>query len=322
MQGAAPGEALQKAYAQQSQNRLRQVQAATLENEMQRRQMMQNIPQEAFASLDPQKILQAVGPVNPELAYKMATMAVQNRNAMNRQRMLQNMMGGMGVPSASKGAAMQDPNRIAQMAMATGDTQMMQYAQFLQGQQKRESDIEKKERELKVSGLEIQEGVTPVSKDVEKVKAAKLSHGKLQDLVDDLKTLTDKTSGVPILGMKLAKDIDNTMAQIQLEAKNLYELGALQAPDIELINRMLVDPSSLSAKVMTTGEIKDSLDTFKNRLSDAYGAALSVRGYRDPKLLPTDSKPESPTEGLTLEQAEGLSLEELDALLEQMDNGN
>jgi hypothetical protein len=138
-------------------------------------------------------------------------------------------------------------------------------------------------KEISVPGLQIMPDATPTKDDAKKIKTIKQARTQIDKLVGQYEALVTKHGWEPSPS-KAGKLIRQKKAQIDLQAKNLEELGALQEADRAILGDMLGDPVNANpwnAQETALAQIQD----YKGYLRDRYKTALSTRGYIDPSSL-------------------------------------
>lgn len=150
-----------------------------------------------------------------------------------------------------------------------------------------------------VPGLNIAPGAKPTKEDANTVKNVVQAKRQLDTLLGEYASMVDKFGYEPE-GSNDAKDLGQKEAQIQLQMKTLEDLGALQAPDIEILARMMgspvmkregIDnfiPLPLAAihpyKAFTTRDrSKSRVSDFRNYLDGRIDSVLKTRGYTPSK---------------------------------------
>lgn len=131
--------------------------------------------------------------------------------------------------------------------------------------------------DARVQGFDIAPGATPTKDDAKIVKSVVQAKKQLDTLVSDYEGLVEKYGWTTSrnTGGKL---IDQKKAQIDLQAKNLEDLGALQEADRAILSDMLGSPvngNPLNAKDISMTQIKD----YKKYLEDRLNSTLETRGY-------------------------------------------
>jgi hypothetical protein len=88
-------------------------------------------------------------------------------------------------------------------------------------------------------------------------------------------TIKDLTNAPLSVGAKRAK-LKNSFTAVQMGLKNAMELGALAGPDLDLLNGMLVDPTSANSLLLGTKGLQEQVTStrkyLKNRAKAVYDA--------------------------------------------------
>ena len=88
-------------------------------------------------------------------------------------------------------------------------------------------------------------GEDPVEKEK---RLAEQKYGNVEDTLSTYERLI-KQHGTEYMPGPAKREIETARAQLILELKELYELGALQAPDMVIIEQILADPTTIAANV-------------------------------------------------------------------------
>ena len=137
----------------------------------------------------------------------------------------------------------------------------------------------------KVPGLEVQPGAAPTAEDAKKVKASLASLNTMQRYIADLRKLhaTHGTEYGGAVGTQMAQ----LVRAIQLEGKNIAQLGALSGPDMQLMEDIAgMDPSSLGNNVKAMFGVDNTataLHQLEKWLTDQSDATMQTYGYQRPK---------------------------------------
>lgn len=133
-----------------------------------------------------------------------------------------------------------------------------------------------------VPGLEVAPGAAPTAEDAKKVKASMASAERMRAYVKELRDLHTK-AGTEYVGADAVRMGQLTKA-IQLEAKNIAELGALSGPDMELMQSIAgTDPTSLGANVKAmfgSDNTDTALDGLEKWTGDQLNASQKTYGYQ------------------------------------------
>lgn len=163
---------------------------------------------------------------------------------------------------------------------------------------KRELEVQKLEKELAGGGVDEKERLQieklrqdVTGEDPSKVKKAESSAQRMRSAIDRLKALHAAN------GPTMTGDVGNQMGQlvteIQMEAKNLAELGALSGPDMDLMRKLAgTDPTSLWVNTLGSDNTQKSLDELGAWVDSMAGAAKKVYGTTG--AVPSTARPAAP----------------------------
>lgn len=154
----------------------------------------------------------------------------------------------------------------------------------IRGEQAVTTDAQKGLQDAAVPGLEIAPGAHPSTDDAKKMKAGLQSLRNIETEADRLKT-TYQDGGASIGGPR-AQSMDQAVTAMQMEAKNISELGALSGPDLMIIKRLsALNPTGFSAAVKEmfgTQDTMQALEQFRSWAKERVQNAKKTYGYRDP----------------------------------------
>lgn len=145
---------------------------------------------------------------------------------------------------------------------------------------------------ITVPGYDIAPGASPTPADANIMKVSVQAKKSLDTLIKEFSNMIDKY-GAETKGSPEAILMDQKQAQINMQLKNLEDLGALQAPDIEILRDMV--GSSVKPNTMFMGNLahlprkfihpttkttaKRQMVEFKKYMEQRFNATLSTRGY-------------------------------------------
>lgn len=311
MRGQDPGQALMEAQKSQA-----YTQHLTLANQQQQYQLdqqqkLQQILPQVMAQMgdkSPMEIMQELTaqgiPYDAAISISDSISKAQQRQQMGD--FIESQMGGApgagGGNNLSKTLALQDAmrgNPAAFIALQTKEDQITR-------------DEKNYRDQVSIPGYEPAEGYRPTNTDATEVKKALRSATKIKRLGGALK---EKVSAygfqpgvtLPLLGTKVGskefREMDRIIKAIQLEQKNLDELGALSGPDTQFLNQA-PDPTSFfeSESYGSPDEFNNQMDQYLNNIQSSVDEAATTYGYK-PSAVRTDAKNED---------------DDLDALLTEM----
>lgn len=140
-----------------------------------------------------------------------------------------------------------------------------------------------------IPGFDIAPGAVPTPEDAQKLKTVAQAKSQLDKLIGDYSEMID-AYGFEVEGSQDAKKIQQKEAQIQLQMKNLEELGALQAPDLAVLTRMMGSPVGEDMfgpewlrqpwnAWNTKARSKEQAGDFQQYVDDRMKSAMFTRGY-------------------------------------------
>jgi hypothetical protein len=166
----------------------------------------------------------------------------------------------------------------------------LEQARIMAGQktEERGAKIEEERKKVSVPGYEIDPEAAPTADDAKKLKASVASAQKVRKLVQELRRLHTGTKEKPGVGTELfgpdAERMGQLSTAIQLEAKNIAELGALSGPDMDLMKRLSgADPSSFGANLkgaFGSDNTATSLKGLEDWVDGTVTATAGAGGYR------------------------------------------
>jgi hypothetical protein len=199
-------------------------------------------------------------------------------NPQQQQQAMMQMGGLSNNPLAAAQAMMPPPPKVTN-AMANAAAQGLRpgtpgYNQYIM-------DVTKKVPLVQMgSGFKVPEGYRrdPANQDrvvpipggpkEEKYRAGKLKLEQVQQSVDNYESLLDKY-GSEIWPGKPKEELASSYTDLLLEMKELYNLGVLNGPDLELMQKVITDPTSMSAQVFSSETLKAPLELVKKKIKSA-----------------------------------------------------
>lgn len=142
---------------------------------------------------------------------------------------------------------------------------------------------QKQESVAVVPGLDVAPGARPTQDDAKKMKSSLASADRMRRYVTELRALHAKHGTE--LGGEVATRMGQLVKQIQLEGKNIAELGAISGPDLALMEGITgADPTSWGANakaIVGIDNTQAALDGLDKWLGDQVGANKTAYGYQD-----------------------------------------
>lgn len=238
--------------------------------------------------------------VEPELGLKL----MQQQRLLREQQMMESLLSGgigeMGDAGAYIMAGSENPilRGVGEMQLEEIKTQR----EIDKENRKAAKEAEKARKAATIPNFELQPDVVPSASDVSKAKQMLNDKQAFLSTLDEMERLFDKYGGVTeTFNPTAAAEYRTKQKQIALAAKGLFELGALQAPDLELIDKMQIDPVGRDAAYRIDPKaIKDSIGSLRGFVENKVSGRMSGLGYKE-KGLPTAAPDLS---SMSLEQLE------------------
>lgn len=134
-----------------------------------------------------------------------------------------------------------------------------------------------------VPGLEVNPDAEPTQDDAKKVKLSMVSREKIKKYVDEL-TQLHAEHGTEFTG-PVAGRMEQLVAAIMLEGKNIGELGAISGPDMGIMKQLTgADPTSLGANAKALVGVDNTAAALKGMqkwVDDTADAVKTSYGYHD-----------------------------------------
>lgn len=170
-------------------------------------------------------------------------------------------------------------SNLLQEQRRSQDLQNQSQVRLQQEQQRIEAEErgeQRKQREnlrrVKVPGFTIQEGIIPSQDDAKKLKTANASAKNIASFVKEMNDIISKSSVQERLKPgKTKRRLKQLFTKLQLQAKNIEELGVLAGPDLDLINSLQVDPTSIANQRFSSEDLVDlnqQIVEFANQQTD------------------------------------------------------
>ena len=110
------------------------------------------------------------------------------------------------------------------------------------------------------------------------VKSKSLSLKNLEDSLTSYEAELDRIGPVLPFQTEKGAKLQSLFTDLQMQTKNLYELGAITGPDLELLNKALTDPTGIPANWAGKNALLEQLKVMKsvvrrskNNLTETYG---------------------------------------------------
>lgn len=254
--------------------------------------------------------------------------AQQGREAQSQQKMLElfglapqaneagpqpgvGMQQGGGIPAEPGVGGSPPAEALYKYGLATGNKELETYGKFLLDKQqkmddrnfqeakedeKRTYDEQQKLKERSVPGFEFTGENIPSDEDAKKMKNFRSSYTVLTKGVDKIEALYNQY-GTEILPGNGKKQMQQAIKQFQLGLKTLEELGALQGPDIEILDQMLPNPTELAAGFTRGVDYNAAYADAREYLADKIKSQAEARGYRPTFITPRKSPNQAAKQG-------------------------
>lgn len=152
------------------------------------------------------------------------------------------------------------------------------------------------------------------------VETVKKSEATTKNVIDGVNSLAEKikkfgfSSGLGLTKSDIA--IDSDIADLQLEMKNLAELGAIAGPDLDLVNSSLGVLSGPIDKLNPLISRKDAIDQLKEVANKAINRSKNISESRGLRRKGEELKFKDPYENKIQNEIKSLTREEKIRLLE------
>jgi hypothetical protein len=126
------------------------------------------------------------------------------------------------------------------------------------------------------------------------------AYTSLEQSLDDYKDTVKRTGNVFLPGAD-ADEVSSKRTNIQLQMKELYKLGVLTGPDMELMDSLLFDPNTTWGvpSFNVSGRVESSVDRVKEMMRQLRNAKTKSIGLPD---IPAQSKTPAPPPGFKVQQ--------------------
>ncbi len=140
-----------------------------------------------------------------------------------------------------------------------------------------------KKNSLKIEGMDIMDGAQPTTEDAKKVKAALVQRKNILASLDKLETLVDSEGTEAFSWGNESGEMSQLATDARMGAKDLYELGVLAGPDMELLESVIPDPSDIGWAVTpkSADKVKKRLQRAKKIMEEKTKNIAETRGYRE-----------------------------------------
>lgn len=136
--------------------------------------------------------------------------------------------------------------------------------------------------ELNIPGWKRDPNVTPSLKEVTDGRTMAGELEAFEQNIEKMKGLIDKEGAYIYGGVGSGKDAaqaEGLSKSLQMNLKNLYELGAITGPDMEILQKMVYDPTSWKGMFTRDEKASEKYDTLLDTLQTNVNNQMSKRGY-------------------------------------------
>lgn len=161
----------------------------------------------------------------------------------------------------------------------------IRHAELAQKRQEESQKLQDKKQEklaeLAVPGYERTGEVMQRPADAQKIRNAVSDAEQLTSKLNRLKELV-KSKGTYEYGGEGGAEMSSLATEIQLLAKgpNMYQLGVLTGPDMDLLNKITADPSSMDSFFTWDSTRLKQIETQLKSVKDKVGSITKASGYR------------------------------------------
>lgn len=141
-------------------------------------------------------------------------------------------------------------------------------------QDKREAELQK----IQVPGYALGGKVRPSVPEATKARDAVARFDKFEKGINALKLYVDKHGSFQAFG-EAGANMNALATDLQLDAKELYNLGVLNGPDLMLIQKAIADPSSLKSLFTRESSRKAELDRVLTQMRQGVSSKMGSMGY-------------------------------------------
>ena len=159
------------------------------------------------------------------------------------------------------------------------------------------------EDEINVPGYEIEPGIRFQKEEAQKARKAISSFSTMDKGISRMKQLVDKYGSYEFSGPE-SGEMDSLATGLQVTAKELYDLGVLNGPDMTLLQKQFQNPDTLKSMFTRDKTRQAELDTALSTLKTAFQEGLKSKGYRQAGggAPPPAENPQGGKSGMTPEQ--------------------
>jgi hypothetical protein len=153
---------------------------------------------------------------------------------------------------------------------------------------------EQKMDELQVPGWELTGTVRPKPTEAEKLRSAVGSLYKFENSISAMKKFVDENGSFQYLG-EAGADMRGLATDLQMEAKELYNLGVLNGQDFVIISKAIASPDSLGSFFTRSATRQAELDRVLTQMREKVDSKMKSTGYV--RSSENDEPPPPPSSG-------------------------
>jgi len=132
---------------------------------------------------------------------------------------------------------------------------------------------------LQVPGYALDPSIKPSTEEAGKLRTAAARLDKFEKGIAEMKALVKEHGSFEAFGEESA-DMEGLATDLQLEAKELYNLGVLNGPDLMLISKTISDPSSLRSMFTKDKTRQKQLDRVLKQMRQSVESKMTTSGYK------------------------------------------
>lgn len=127
------------------------------------------------------------------------------------------------------------------------------------------------------AGWELEGNTQPTPKQGEEFEKLVFSSGKMQGLTAQMRKMLAEAGSARVLPGPLKSRLAQLATEIQVEGKNIAELGALSGPDYALMGAIAADPTKLDSFAKDIPALLDGLEAWGENSVSAKAKSLGAR---------------------------------------------
>ncbi len=127
------------------------------------------------------------------------------------------------------------------------------------------------------AGWELEGNTTPTPKQGEQFEGLVYSSEKMKGLTGQMRSMLKQAGAGRVIPGEAKSRMSQLAKEIQIEGKNIAELGALSGPDFALMEAIAADPTKLDSFAKDMPSLLDGLDKWGTNSVDAKSKSLGAR---------------------------------------------